>query len=137
MIRKPAQIVLPEDAFRSNVDKNMKNMELKHKDISMHEAQKIVDAWINTPGHTVGYFPPFQMVGQLAEEVGEVSREVANLHGHKKKKEGEKTEGLDVELADVMFAVICLANSEGIDLAAAFEKRMEKKTVRDKDRFKK
>ncbi|MFA5300854.1 MAG: MazG nucleotide pyrophosphohydrolase domain-containing protein, partial [Lutibacter sp.] len=38
------------------------------------------------------------------------------------------------ELADVVFVVLCLANQTGIDLQAAFDKKMEVKTKRDHDR---
>ena len=38
------------------------------------------------------------------------------------------------ELADVVFVVLCLANQTGIDLQAAFDKKMDVKTKRDHDR---
>jgi NTP pyrophosphatase (non-canonical NTP hydrolase) len=37
---------------------------------------------------------------------------------------------------DVVFVVLCLANQTGIDLQAAFDKKMDYKSVRDKDRHK-
>jgi NTP pyrophosphatase (non-canonical NTP hydrolase) len=40
-------------------------------------------------------------------------------------------------LADVIYAVICLANSEGIELEKPLVKVLEKLTIIDKDRFKK
>lgn len=102
---------------------------------SLEEMQKIVDDWVSNPDYTVKYFPPFQICAQLMEESGEVAREVSHLHGHKKKKDGEVTDGLECEIGDVLFALTCLANSEGISLAEAFRKSMEKKNVRDKNRF--
>ena len=38
------------------------------------------------------------------------------------------------ELSDVLFVLICLANQTGVDLDAAFEKNLVKKTTRDFDR---
>ena len=103
--------------------------------LTLKNAQDIVENWVSNPDFTVKYFPPFEMIGQLTEEVGEVSREIAHLHGHKKKKLGEKTDGLKSELGDVLFALICIANSEGISLEEAFRDSMFKKTGRDSERF--
>ncbi len=36
--------------------------------------------------------------------------------------------------ADVLFVLVCLANQTGIDLTAAFEGTMAKKTARDAER---
>lgn len=104
-------------------------------DLTIKRIQEIVEEWVSNPNFSVKYFPPFEMVAQLTEEVGEVSREIAHLHGHKKKKEGEKTDGLECELGDVLFAIICLANSEGINLEESFRRTMEKKMGRDAERF--
>lgn len=104
-------------------------------DLTIKRIQEIVEEWVSNPNFSVKYFPPFEMVAQLTEEVGEVSREIAHLHGHKKKKEGEKTDGLECELGDVLFAIICLANSEGINLEESFKRTMEKKMGRDAERF--
>ncbi len=97
--------------------------------------QEKVEKWVSNPKFTVKYFPPFEMLGQLMEELGEVTREIAHLHGHKKKKVDEKTEGLSAELGDMIFAIICIANSEKINLADSFKKTMAKKTGRDAKRF--
>lgn len=64
---------------------------------------------------------------RLVEEVGETARLINHLYGHKKKKDSEPVQELGIELA-----VICLANSQGIDLEEAFEKMMVKYSVRDK-----
>ena len=99
------------------------------------EMQKIVDDWVSQPQYNVKYFPPFQICAQLQEEAGEIAREISHLHGHKKKKEGEQTDGLECEIGDALFVLTCLANSHEIDLARAFEKSMDKKNKRDKNRF--
>lgn len=101
----------------------------------MNRIQKIVDDWVSQPQHKVKYFPPFELCAQLSEEIGEVAREVAHLHGFKKKKEGEKTDGLEGEIGDVLFVLACLANSHNIDLDEAFDKSVEKKNKRDMHRF--
>lgn len=106
-----------------------------NKNLSFKEAQESIEKWVSNPDFKVKYFPPFEICAQLSEEVGEVAREVAHIHGHKKKKDGEKTDGLECEIGDVIFALICLANSEGISLEEAFKKSMEKKWGRDNKRF--
>jgi len=40
-----------------------------------------------------------------------------------------------MELGDILFIIICFANSLGIDLSEAFRKVMEKFNVRDRDRW--
>lgn len=99
------------------------------------DMQARVENWVSQPQHNVKYFPPFQIVSQLVEEVGEIAREVSHLHGFKKKKLGEKTDGLEVEIGDALFAIICLANSEGIEISEAFEASMLKRESRDTNRF--
>ena len=37
----------------------------------------------------------------------------------------------ETELADVLFVLICSANQTGVDLTAALERNLEKKTHRD------
>ena len=49
-------------------------------------------------------------------------------------KECDKDKDLGEELADVVFVVLCLANQTGIDLQAAFDKKMEVKSVSDHER---
>ncbi len=76
------------------------------------------------------------MLARLVEEVGETARLINHLYGPKKKKDSEPAQELPGELADILFAVICLANSQGIDLQDAFEAMMAKYTKRDKERYK-
>jgi NTP pyrophosphatase (non-canonical NTP hydrolase) len=103
--------------------------------MELNELQKTVDEWVSNPNFSVKYFPPFEICAQLTEESGEVCREIAHLHGHKKKKDGEETDGLESEIGDVLFVLACLANSHGIDLAESFRKSFNKKTGRDSKRF--
>ena len=73
-------------------------------------------------------------MAQLTEEVGEVARIIARRYGEQSEKESDKNKDLGEELADVVFVVLCLANQTGIDLQAAFDKKMDLKTNRDHDR---
>lgn len=101
--------------------------------MTIQEAQKQVDNWIKTYG--VRYFSELTNMAILTEEVGEVARIMARTYGDQSAKEGEKVELAD-ELADVMWVLMCIANQTGIDLTEAFNRNLEKKTLRDKERHK-
>lgn len=100
--------------------------------MTIEEAQRIVDKWINTTG--VRYFSELTNMAILSEEVGEVARIIARQYGDQSFKKSDLDKNLSDELADVLFVVICLANQTGIDLTEALQKNIEKKTLRDKDR---
>lgn len=102
-----------------------------NNDITIREAQELVDNWIKTIG--VRYFSPLTNMAILAEETGEVARIMARLHGDQSFKEGE-TPNLADELADLLWVTIAIANQEGIDLTEALQRNLEKKTSRDKNR---
>ncbi len=101
-------------------------------EITIQAAQQQVDNWIKTVG--VKYFSELTNLGILMEEVGELSRILVRKYGDQsfKNKEGELL--LADEMADVLFVLICLANQTGVDLTAALEKNIEKKTLRDATR---
>lgn len=101
--------------------------------MSLREAQQTVDRWIGE--YKEGYFPPLTNLARLTEEVGELAREVNHRFGEKTKKPGEPEGSIAMELADILFVVCCLANSQGIDLDAAFAEMMRKVTSRDADRW--
>ena len=101
------------------------------KDITIREAQKIVDDWIKTYG--VRYFSELTNMAILTEEVGELARIMARKYGDQSFKEGEK-HNLGDEMADILWVLMCLANQTGIDLTEALKKNIEKKTSRDKNR---
>ncbi|MGV3485545.1 MAG: nucleotide pyrophosphohydrolase [Planctomycetaceae bacterium] len=96
---------------------------------TLAEAQERVDQWIKSIG--VRYFNELTNLAQLVEEVGEVARILSRSHGEQSAKPGEPPGRLDDELADVIFVVLCLANQSGIDLQAALQRNLEKKTNRD------
>jgi NTP pyrophosphatase (non-canonical NTP hydrolase) len=100
--------------------------------MDIKNAQLEVDKWIKN--HGVRYFNELTNMAQLTEEVGEVARIIARRYGEQSEKESDKNKDLGEELADVVFVVLCLANQTGIDLQAAFDKKMDIKTNRDHDR---
>ena len=101
------------------------------KDITIREAQKMVDDWIKTYG--VRYFSELTNMAVLTEEVGELVRIMARKYGDQSFKEGEKQD-LGDEMADVLWVLMCIANQTGVDLTEALKKNLEKKTSRDKKR---
>ena len=101
-------------------------------DPSLREVQRTTDEWIRTVG--VRYFNELTNFAQLAEEVGEVGRLISRIYGEQSFKESDRDKDLGEELADVLWVLVCLANQTGVDLTEAFEKRLAKKTLRDKDR---
>ena len=101
--------------------------------MTIREAQERVDQWIKTYG--VRYFNELTNMACLTEEVGELARVIARKYGEQSCKEGE-SQDVSEEMADVLWVLICLANQTGVDLTAALEASIEKKTARDKDRHK-
>ena len=104
---------------------------MKNNEITIREAQKMVDDWIKTYG--VRYFSELTNMAVLTEEVGELARIMARKYGDQSFKESEKHD-LGDEMADVLWVLMCLANQTGIDLTEALKKNIEKKTSRDKTR---
>ncbi len=100
--------------------------------MDIKNSQLAVDKWIKE--HGVRYFNELTNMAQLTEEVGEVARIIARRYGEQSEKESDKDKDLGEELADVVFVVLCLANQTGIDLQAAFDKKMDKKAKRDHKR---
>ena len=99
--------------------------------ISLTEMQRQVDERITTIG--VRYFSPLTNMAILAEETGEVARIMARRYGDQSFKEGDKDDLAD-ELADLLWVVAAIANQSGVNLEEAFQRNIEKKTARDKDR---
>jgi NTP pyrophosphatase (non-canonical NTP hydrolase) len=100
--------------------------------MTFQEAQLQVDQWIKE--HGVRYFSELTNMAMLTEEVGEVARIIARRYGEQSEKESDKSKDLGDEMADVLWVLICLANQTGVNLTEAFQKNLEKKTQRDKDR---
>ncbi|NDE61538.1 MAG: pyrophosphatase [Cyclobacteriaceae bacterium] len=105
---------------------------MEKNDITLAEAQRIVDKWIKSVG--VRYFNELTNMSLLMEEVGELARIMARTYGEQSFKESDKGRALDDEMADVLWVLICLANQTGADLTEALKKNLEKKNSRDRDR---
>lgn len=102
-------------------------------DKTMKQLQQDVDNYIGQ--FKEGYFTPMEMMARMTEELGELSREVMHQFGPKKKKSSEQKNSIEEEMGDVLFVLICMANSMDIDLAKAHDSVMEKFNTRDKDRW--
>ena len=103
------------------------------KDISLREAQKVIDSWINK--FEEGYWPPLSMLAAMVEEIGELSRIINALEGYKKPKEGESLVNLEEELGDILFSLICIANYYKVDLNASLIEVIRKYNSRDIHRW--
>jgi NTP pyrophosphatase (non-canonical NTP hydrolase) len=101
--------------------------------MDLKEAQRRVDDWISR--FEEGYWPPLVNLARLMEEVGELARELNHLHGAKTKKPDEPEGELAMELADILFVLLAIANEQGIDLDDALERTLEKYRSRDSDRW--
>ncbi len=100
--------------------------------MTIEQAQQQVDQWIKTVG--VRYFNELTNMAILTEEVGELARIMARRYGEQSEKESDKNKDLGDEMADVLWVLICMANQTGVNLSEAFQKNLEKKTMRDRDR---
>lgn len=100
---------------------------------TMAQMQAEVDQYISQ--FKEGYFSPLAMMARMTEEVGELAREINHYYGEKPKKADEKQNTVEEELGDILFIVICFANSLQIDLQQAFDMVMDKFNTRDKNRW--
>lgn len=102
-------------------------------ELTVKGMQQEVDAYISQ--YKEGYFSPLAMLARLSEEVGELAREVNHTYGEKPKKAEEAENSVENELGDIMFVLVCFANSLGVDLEQAHARVMNKFRTRDKDRW--
>lgn len=102
--------------------------------MTLKEVQTEVDNWIKTYG--VRYFSELTNLAVLTEEVGELARIMSRTYGDQSFKKTESSESLEDEIADVLWVLVCIANQTGVDLQAAFQKNIIKKTERDSTRHK-
>lgn len=110
------------------------NIQQPERKMSLQSAQATVDQWIQV--HGVRYFSELTNMALLTEEVGELARIIARKYGEQSFKAGEENKDPADEMADVLFVLLCLANQTGVDLEEAFQRNIEKKTARDRDRHK-
>ena len=100
---------------------------------SLKDVQNEVDQYISQ--YKEGYFSPLAMLARMTEELGELSREINHYYGEKPKKSTEEEKTIEQELGDLLFVLVCFANSLNIDLEESFDLIMEKFKTRDKDRW--
>ncbi len=108
-------------------------MTAKPSELSLQQIQDAVDGWISQ--WEEGYWSPLANLARLVEEVGELSRELNDRYGEKPKKEDEEQGDVGLELADILFVLVCIANSLEIDLTEAFHAVLEKYDIRDAERW--
>lgn len=101
--------------------------------MSLKKYQQQIDEWAQTLEKP--YWHPLSQFARMSEELGEVGRLLNHMYGDKPKKSTEAKQELPEELADILFAVICMANTHNIDLDKAMKKVIEKTTNRDSERF--
>ncbi len=101
--------------------------------MKLPEAQAQVDAWISQ--FQDGYWPPLTNLARLIEEVGELAREMNHRFGEKTKRADEPDQDLALELADVLFVLLVIANEQGIDMEEALDRVLEKYRSRDGERW--
>jgi len=101
--------------------------------MDLRALQAEVDAYISQ--FREGYFPPLVNLARLTEEVGELARELNHRFGPKTKKPDEPEGDIALELADILFVLVVLANQLDIDLQTAAERTLTKYRVRDAERW--
>ena len=102
-------------------------------DLTIRDAQALVDRWMQARGW--GYWHPLAQLARMIEELGELARLVNHLYGEKLKKIDEPEQELALEMADLLYTMICLANSQQIDLQQALEQVLQKYATRDAERY--
>tara|TARA_B100002003_G_C13810697_1_gene399660 strand:- start:120 stop:452 length:333 start_codon:yes stop_codon:yes gene_type:complete len=101
--------------------------------MEIRDAQRKVDEWISQ--FEEGYWPPLTNLARLIEEVGELARELNHRFGSKVKKPEEPKKELALELADILFVLIVIANEQGVDLDEALQSVLAKYRERDGERW--
>ena len=103
--------------------------------MSFKEKQFQVDEWISQ--FDPAYWTPLSIMAQIAEESGEIATILNNMYGGRVKKSSDSDSKLENEICDILFALICLANSHNINLDEAWDKTIGARCERDKNRYNK
>ncbi|MDZ7786047.1 MAG: nucleotide pyrophosphohydrolase [Candidatus Saccharibacteria bacterium] len=104
-------------------------------DKSLKQYQQAVDDWAQTLEKP--YWSPLSQLARLMEETGELARIYNHKYGDKNKKPTEAPDDIKDEMGDILFDLICMANTEKVSLSECLDKVIDKANIRDKDRFKK
>lgn len=99
----------------------------------MKKYQKELNRWFKE--NDWKYWSQLSILARLMEETGEFARLVNHLYGEKPKKDNEKKQELEEEIGDILYTLICFANSNNIDLDKAIKKSFKKVIKRDKNRY--
>lgn len=102
-------------------------------DLTLRQSQQLVDTWMQERGWS--YWHPLSQLARMIEELGELARLVNHHYGEKPKKVDEPPQELALEMADLLYTMICLANSQGIDMQSALEQVLQKYGSRDAARY--
>ncbi|GAC1480131.1 MAG: nucleotide pyrophosphohydrolase [Candidatus Dormibacteria bacterium] len=90
---------------------------------SLADLQQLLDSWIKQRGR---YWRPLSQYARLAEEVGELGRELNFRFGDKPRTAKDNDGAVADELGDVLFVTILLANDLGVDLQATLLATLKK-----------
>lgn len=99
----------------------------------MKELQQRIDNYYQREGWP--YWTQHEILARLTEEMGELAREINHQYGPKRKKENEAPNTIEDEVGDIVYALACLANSEGFLLEDSLRQSIEKVETRDRGRF--
>jgi NTP pyrophosphatase (non-canonical NTP hydrolase) len=91
--------------------------------VDLPALQRFLDVWIKQRGR---YWSPLSQYARLAEEVGELGRELNFQFGDKPRAAKDASGSVTDELGDVLFIVVLLANDLGIDLVTALRGTLDK-----------
>jgi NTP pyrophosphatase (non-canonical NTP hydrolase) len=100
----------------------------------MKKYQEELDTWFKE--NDWQYWSPLSILARLHEECGEFARLVNHVYGEKRKRSEEKQQEFEEELGDIIYTLMCFANSHDIDLEKAIRKSLDKVANRDKERYK-
>ncbi len=103
------------------------------KSSNMREHQKALDAWFKEKGWE--YWSPLSILARLMEETGEFARLANHLYGDKPKRDEEKEQDIEEEIGDIIYTLMCFANSKKINLDRAIKKTFDKVMSRGEDRY--
>jgi NTP pyrophosphatase (non-canonical NTP hydrolase) len=104
--------------------------------LELAELQKEVDEFINEIG---GYWDDSVILARLIEELGEVASSLQRLKGFRPISEDSELDlesELELEIGDLLFVLISLANKRKIDLEEVLIKVIEKYRQRDLKKWK-
>lgn len=101
--------------------------------MSLKDYQKQVDDWVTQ--FKFPYWPPLSILARATEELGELATELNDRYGGRVKKPTDDTKDIGTEICDILFALVCLANSHNINLDESWKTVMDKCWGRDNQRF--